>query len=90
MAILSIPIPNANPEYTFESMLEASKTFGSTIPHPIISSHPVPLHILHPLPPHKLHEISISADGSVIGGEATDGAAGNDSRAFRWTEAAGI
>ena len=67
IAIRSIPIPNANPENSFGSILLYFKTFGSTIPQPIISNHPVPLHTPQPLPPHIEHETSTSADGSVNG-----------------------
>ena len=48
-------------------MPEASSTFGSTMPQPMISSQPVCLQTLHPLPPHRLHDTSTSADGSVNG-----------------------
>ena len=56
IAILSIPSPNANPEYLPESILQFSKTIGFTIPQPNISSH---------LP--FSDKISTSADGSVKG-----------------------
>lgn len=65
--IRSIPIPNAYPVYSLESMPQASRTLGSTIPHPRISTHPVPLQKAQPLPPQMLQEMSISADGSVKG-----------------------
>ena len=48
-------------------MPQASNTFGSTIPQPNISTHPVCLQNEHPFPPHKLQDMSISADGSVKG-----------------------
>jgi len=32
----------------------------------------------------------VSADGAVVVGYATDGAAGNAQRAFRWTRAGGM
>ena len=61
------PMPNANPEYLFESIPLASSTLGSTMPQPMISSQPVPLQTLQPLPPQRLHDTSTSADGSVKG-----------------------
>src|SRR5262245_41225554 len=64
IAMRSMPIPKAKPEYFFESILQFSRTFGSTIPQPRISSQPVYLHTLHPLPPQMLHDTSISAEGS--------------------------
>ena len=60
-------MPNANPEYFFESIPLASSTLGSTMPQPMISSQPVPLQTLQPLPPQRLHDTSTSADGSVKG-----------------------
>src|ERR1700712_1675663 len=67
LAILSIPMPKAKPVYFLLSMLQFSKTLGSTIPQPKISTHPVYLHMLQPLPLQMVQEISISADGSVNG-----------------------
>ena len=55
MAILSIPRPNAKPEYLFGSILQLLRTLGLTMPHPKISNH---------LSPNKT---STSADGSVNG-----------------------
>lgn len=45
----------------------ASRTFGSTIPHPKISTQPVCLQKGQPFPPQILQLISISALGSVNG-----------------------
>ena len=56
IAILSIPRPNANPLYWFESIPQFSITTGFTIPQPRISSH---------LP--SSDKISTSAEGSVKG-----------------------
>src|SRR5690554_1192544 len=67
MAIRSIPIPNANPVYLLLSMLQDSRTLGSTIPQPNISSQPEYLQTLHPLPPQIEQLTSISALGSVNG-----------------------
>src|SRR3569623_250716 len=67
LVILSIPIPKAKPVYFLLSMLQFSKTFGSTMPQPKISTQPVYLHILQPGPPHMVQLMSISADGSVNG-----------------------
>src|SRR5690606_23689384 len=63
----SIPIPNAKPVYTSGSMPDASNTFGSTIPQPKISSHPVYLQTLQPFELQIVHETSTSALGSVNG-----------------------
>ena len=63
----SIPIPKAKPEYFFGSMLQFSRTLGSTIPQPMISSHPEYLHTLHPLPLQIVHHTSSAAEGSVNG-----------------------
>ena len=65
--ILSIPIPNANPEYSFESIPQDSKTAGSTIPHPKISNHPEYLQTLHPFELQIVQDTSTSALGSVNG-----------------------
>src|SRR5476651_2078910 len=67
LAILSIPIPKAKPVNFAGSIPQFSKTFGSTIPQPKISTQPVYLHILQPDPRQMVQEISISADGSVNG-----------------------
>ena len=48
-------------------MPQASSTFGSTMPQPRISTHPVCLQNPQPLPPQMWHEMSISALGSVNG-----------------------
>ena len=56
IAILSMPKPNARPEYAFESILQFSSTIGFTIPQPKISNH---------FP--SSDNISTSADGSVNG-----------------------
>ena len=63
----SIPIPNANPVYFLLSMLQLSKTLGSTIPQPRISTHHEYLQILHPLPPqilrhHPLYQNLVNSD----------------------------
>src|SRR5690606_30705141 len=65
--ILSIPIPKAKPLYLLLSIPQFSRTLGSTIPHPKISTQPLPLHMVHPAPLQIEQEISISADGSVNG-----------------------
>src|SRR4051812_27498479 len=62
-----MPIPKANPLYCLLSILQLSKTAGSTMPQPKISTQPAPLHILHPLPLQKGQEMSISALISVKG-----------------------
>ena len=49
----SIPIPNAKPVYLLGSILQFSNTFGWTMPHPSISSHPVFLQTVQPLPPQS-------------------------------------
>src|ERR1700753_304116 len=67
LVILSIPIPNSKPVYTLLSMPQFSKTFGSTMPQPKISTQPLYLHILQPAPLQMVHDTSISADGSVNG-----------------------
>ena len=67
MVMRSIPIPKAKPVYFLLSMLQASRTFGSTIPQPRISSQPVYLQTLQPSPPQIEQLTSISADGSVNG-----------------------
>src|SRR5690606_11847643 len=67
LVIRSIPIPKANPEYFLLSIPQFSKTLGSTIPQPKISTQPEPLHKLHPAPLQIVHEIYISAEGSVNG-----------------------
>ena len=56
MAILSIPNPNARPEYVFESISQFSSTTGFTIPHHNISSHL-----------SLSYKLSTSADGYVKG-----------------------
>ena len=56
IAILSIPNPKAIPLYLFESILQFSRTFGFTIPHPKISNHFV-----------SSNRTSTSAEGSVNG-----------------------
>ena len=56
IAILSRPNPKARPQYTFESMLQFSKTVGFIIPQPNISNH---------FP--SFDSISTSAEGSVNG-----------------------
>lgn len=72
-AIRSIPIPNANPEYSIGSIPQYSSTFGCTIPLPKSSTQPLQLHILHffpsfsPLPPQIWQLTSTSALGSVNG-----------------------
>src|SRR5580704_6263688 len=67
LAILSKPIPKAKPVNFLLSILQFSKTLGSTMPQPKISTQPVYLHILQPEPPQIVQDISISADGSVNG-----------------------
>ncbi len=67
IAMRSIPMPKANPEYFSGSMLFAWSTLGSTMPQPMISSQPVPLQTGQPLPPQRLHDTSTSAEGSVKG-----------------------
>src|ERR1700759_1954311 len=67
LAIRSIPIPKAKPVYFLLSMPQFSKTFGSTIPQPKISTQPLYLHMLQPEPLQMVHDTSISADGSVNG-----------------------
>src|SRR5690606_22724789 len=67
LVIRSIPIPKANPLYFLLSIPQFSNTFGSTIPHPKISTHPLPLHMVQPSPLQIEQEISISAEGSVNG-----------------------
>src|SRR6202165_2212896 len=75
-AIRSAPMPNANPETflgSYPLSFTNSNTFGSTIPHPRISIHPVCLHGRHgsfpppPLPTQIKHDTYISALGSVNG-----------------------
>ena len=65
LVIRSMPRPKAYQVYTLLYMPQASRTFGSTIPQPRISTHQVCLQ--KPLPPQMLHEMSISALGSVKG-----------------------
>src|SRR6202035_5318006 len=78
IAIRSTPMPKAKPEIfsgSYPLRLTKSKTFGSTMPQPSISIHPVCLHGRHgalslprlPLPPHTKHDTNISALGSVKG-----------------------
>src|SRR6201998_230233 len=67
LVILSIPIPKAKPVYFWLSIPQFSKTLGSTMPQPSISTQPVYLHMLRPGPPQMVHDTSISADGSVNG-----------------------
>src|SRR6202035_936432 len=78
IAIRSTPMPKAKPEIfsgSYPLRLTKSKTFGSTMPQPRISIHPVCLHGRHgalseprfPLPPQTKHETNISALGSVNG-----------------------
>src|ERR1700743_1607798 len=67
LVILSIPMPKAKPVYFLLSILQFSKTFGSTMPQPNISTQPVYLHRLQPNPPQMVQLTSISADGSVKG-----------------------
>src|ERR1700761_7293948 len=67
LAILSIPMPKAKPVYTLLSTPQFSKTLGSTMPQPNISTQPLYLHILQPEPLQIVHDTSISADGSVNG-----------------------
>ena len=67
MAIRSMPIPKAKPVYLVESMPQFSRTFGSTMPAPPISTQPLYLQTLQPLPPQIRQEMSISALGSVNG-----------------------
>ena len=67
MAIRSIPIPNASPEYLLESTLQFSRTLLFTIPPPSTSIQPVPLHKEQPAPPHLKQLTSTSTDGSVNG-----------------------
>src|SRR5271154_4723851 len=77
-AIRSAPMPKANPETLFGSYplsFTNSNTFGSTMPQPRISIHPVCLQGRHgessgprfPLPPQMMHEMNSSALGSVKG-----------------------
>src|SRR5277367_4991032 len=67
LAILSMPMPNAKPVNFLLSIPQFSKTLGSTMPQPKISTQPVYLHILQPAPLQIVQDISISADGSVKG-----------------------
>src|SRR5271154_961109 len=67
LAILSIPIPKANPVNFLLSMPQFSKTLGSTMPQPKISTQPLYLHMLQPAPLQIVQDTSISADGSVKG-----------------------
>ena len=57
LVILSIPIPKAKPVYFLLSMPQFSKTLGSTMPQPSISTQPVYLHILQPEPPQMVQLI---------------------------------
>src|ERR1700712_3609359 len=67
LAILSMPIPKAKPVYFLLSILQFSKTLGSTMPQPNISTQPLYLHMEQPDPPQMVQDISISAEGSVKG-----------------------
>ena len=67
IAIRSIPIPNARPEYFVESILQFSNTLLLTIPPPNTSIQPVPLQSEHPAQPHLKQLTSTSTDGSVNG-----------------------
>ena len=67
IAILSIPIPNARPEYSSGSIPQFSRTTLLTIPPPKTSIQPVPLQSLHPSPPHSQQVTSTSTLGSVNG-----------------------
>src|SRR4051794_30196328 len=63
----SSPKPNANPEYSSGSIPTLRKTFGSTIPQPPSSIHPVLEQTRQPAPSQKTQVIENSADGSVNG-----------------------
>src|SRR5258705_3012304 len=67
MAGRSMPMPKAKPVYLLGSILQFDRTFGCTMPHPNISTHPVFLQILQPIPPQIKQLTSISALGSVKG-----------------------
>ena len=67
IAVRSIPIPNAKPLYSSESIPQFSSTFLFTIPAPKISIQPVPLQSLQPFPPHSKQLQSTSTEGSVNG-----------------------
>ena len=69
MAVRSIPMPNAQPEYFSGSMLTFLKTWGSTMPAPRISFQPVPPQTRQAgsLCPQTMHSMSTSAEGSVNG-----------------------
>src|SRR4029079_19790679 len=66
-ATRSMPQPNANPDHASGSTPTFSRTRGSTIPAPPISSHPECLHVRQPSPPQIPQETSGSIDGSVNG-----------------------
>ncbi len=65
IATRSIPIPQAKPLHRSGSYPTASRTAGSTTPHPSSSIQPVRLQAGHPSPPHRTHRMSSSAEGSV-------------------------
>ena len=60
-------MPKANPVYFSGSMPQNSKTLGSTMPAPRISSQPVFLQKRQPSPWQTPQETSTSQEGSVNG-----------------------
>ena len=62
-----MPMPKAKPVYFLESMPQFSRTAGSTMPQPIISSQPVPLVRRVVFSVSVPSHTSISALGSVKG-----------------------
>jgi len=70
----SMPNPNAKPVQRSGSTPVASKTAGWTIPQPPSSIQPVYEHVRQPAPRQIVQVISNSADGSVKGKYAAEGA----------------
>src|SRR5579863_8116989 len=66
IAMRSIPMPKANPEYIVGSMPLERNTLGCTMPVPSSSIQRVCLHTEHPVV-QKGHEASISNPGSTKG-----------------------